>query len=333
MSEETRVALDLMGGDNAPGAIVEGALHALEENESLKIICFGNDEAKKVLESFDYDKNRLEFRMASEVIATDESPVKAISEKKDSSLVLALKCVKHGEADAFVSAGNSGAILAGGQLLIGRIKGIKRAPFAPIIPTEKGPALLLDAGANVDCRSDNLVQFARMGAIYMRPILKREPRVGILNLGAEDDKGNALVKETFPLLKETEDIDFIGSVEARDIPFGAADVIVTEAFTGNAVLKMYEGTAKLLQKLMKEAFLSNLRSKLGAALALPALKKELGNYDTRKYGGAPMLGLNGLVVKAHGSSGSDEIKVALLQCIDFKNQHILESIRDSMGIS
>jgi glycerol-3-phosphate acyltransferase PlsX len=333
MSEETKVALDLMGGDNAPKAMIEGAVEALKENESLKIICFGNDEAEKELERFDFDKDRLIFRKTAEVIATDESPVKAISEKKDSSLVMALKCVKHGEADAFVSAGNSGAILAGGQIIIGRIKGIKRAPFAPIIPTDKGPALLLDAGANVDCRSENLVQFARMGAVYMRPVLKREPRVGILNLGAEDDKGNALVKETFPLLKEASDIDFIGSVESRDIPFGAADVIVTEAFTGNAVLKMYEGTAKLLQKLMKKAFLSNIKSKIGAALVLPSLKEELKNYDTKKYGGAPMLGLNGLAVKAHGSSGSEEIKNALLQCIDFKNQHILESIRDNIGIT
>ncbi len=332
MSEKTIVALDGMGGDNAPVEIVKGAIDAINSTNNVEVMLFGDEEAlNSELSKYKFDSSKIKVVPTTEVIETSDHPVQAITKKKDSSLVRALKAVKNGEADAFVSAGNSGAILAGGQVLVGRIKGVKRAPFAPIIPTEKGPALLLDAGANVDCKAENLVQFAKMGAIYMRPILNREPRVGIVNLGVEEEKGNALVKEAFPLLKEASGINFIGSVESRDIPFGEADVIVCEAFTGNAILKMFEGVAKLFGKLMKKAFLSSVKSKIGAALALPALKKELKNYDTSTYGGAPMLGLKGLVVKTHGNAKAVEVKNSILQCRDFKNQHILEAIQNELG--
>ncbi|MCR4781145.1 MAG: phosphate acyltransferase PlsX [Lachnospiraceae bacterium] len=332
MSEKTIVALDAMGGDNAPLEIVKGAVDAVLASDEIEVLLYGDEEAVNAeLSKYKYDNSRLKVVPTTEVISTSEHPVNAITKKKDSSLVRGLKAVKNGEADAFVSAGNSGAILAGGQVLVGRIKGVKRAPFAPIIPTENGPALLLDAGANVDCKPENLVQFAKMGAIYMRPILNREPRVGIVNLGAEEEKGNALVKETFPLLKEEKSINFIGSVESRDIPFGTADVIVCEAFTGNAILKMFEGVAKLFGKLMKKAFLSSIKAKIGALLALPALKKELKKYDTSTYGGAPMLGLRGLVVKTHGSAKAVEVKNSILQCSDFKKQRILETIQEQLG--
>ena len=332
MSEMTVVALDAMGGDNAPGEMVKGAVDAVNKSKEITVLLFGDEKiVSDELNKYKFDADRLKIVPTTEVIATDEHPVQAITKKKDSSLVRALKAVKNGEADAIVSAGNSGALLAGGQVLIGRIKGVKRAPFAPIIPTEKGPALLLDAGANVDCKPENLVQFAKMGSIYMKSIIGREPRVGILNLGAEEEKGNALVKETFPLLKETEGINFIGSVETRDIPFGYADVIVCEAFTGNAVLKMFEGVAKLFGKLMKKAFKRNLISTIGAALSIKSLKKELMNYDVSTYGGAPMLGLRGLVVKTHGSAKHTEITNSIMQCVDFKNQKILELIQAELG--
>jgi glycerol-3-phosphate acyltransferase PlsX len=332
MSDITVVALDAMGGDNAPFEIVKGAVNAVNKSKEIKVLLFGDEESvKSELSKYKYDSERITLVPTTEVIATDEHPVQAITKKKDSSLVRALKAVKNGEADAIVSAGNSGALLAGGQVLIGRIKGVKRAPFAPIIPTENGPALLLDAGANVDCKAENLVQFAKMGSIYMKSILGREPRVGLLNLGAEEEKGNALVKETFPLLKEEAGINFIGSVETRDIPFGYADVIVCEAFTGNAVLKMYEGVAKLFGKLMKKAFKRNIASTLGAMLSIKSLKKELKKFDVSTYGGAPMLGLKGLVVKTHGSAKNDEITNSIMQCVDFKNQKIGEMIQAELG--
>ena len=231
-----------------------------------------------------------------------EPPVVAIRRKKDSSMVVAMKMVKEGVADAFVSAGSSGAILVGGQTIVGRIKGIKRPPLAPIIPTETGMSLIIDCGANVDAKADNLVQFAQMGSIYMENVVGvKNPKVAIVNIGAEEEKGNALVKETIPLLHECEGINFIGCIEAREIPHGGADVIVCEAFVGNVILKLYEGLASTLIGIVKTGLMSTLKSKIGALLALPALKETLKDFDAAKYGGAPLLGLNGLVVKAHGN--------------------------------
>ena len=213
-----------------------------------------------------------------------------------------MNLVKKGEADAFVSAGSSGAILVGGQVIVGRIKGVERPPLAPLIPTMKGVSLLIDCGANVDARPSHLVQFAKMGSIYMEHVVgKKNPTVGIVNIGAEEEKGNALVKETFPLLKECEDINFVGSIEAREIPHGGADVIVCEAFVGNVILKLYEGLSSTLIGVIKAGLMSNLKSKIGAALALPSLKKTLKAFDASQYGGAPLLGLKGLVVKTHGA--------------------------------
>jgi len=219
----------------------------------------------------------------------------------------------------------------GGQVLVGRIKGVERPPLAPLIPTLKGVSLLIDCGANVDARPSHLVQFARMGSIYMESVMgKKNPTVGIVNIGAEEEKGNALVKETFPLLKECSDINFIGSVEARDIPYGVADVIVCEAFAGNIILKLYEGVAGGLMKKVKEGMMSSLRSKIGALLVKPALKKVLKDFDTSNHGGAPLLGLNGLVVKTHGSSKSTEICNSIIQCVTFKEQKINEKIREAI---
>ena len=326
MSEITRVALDAMGGDNAPGEIVKGAVEAVQRRDDIKILLTGKEEVlKKELSAYTYPKEQIEIINATEVIETAEPPVKAIRGKKDSSIVVAMKMVKKGEADAFVSAGSSGAVL------VGRIKGVERPPLAPLIPTLKGVSLLIDCGANVDARPSHLVQFARMGSIYMESVMgKKNPTVGIVNIGAEEEKGNALVKETFPLLKECSDINFIGSVEARDIPYGAADVIVCEAFAGNIILKLYEGVAGGLMKKVKEGMMSSLRSKIGALLVKPALKKVLKDFDTSNHGGAPLLGLNGLVVKTHGSSKSTEICNSIIQCVTFKEQKINEKIREAI---
>jgi len=212
---------------------------------------------------------------------------------------------------------------------VGKAKGVERPPLAPLIPTMEGVSLLIDCGANVDARPSHLVQFAKMGSIYMEQVVGiKNPRVAIVNNGAEEEKGNALVKETFPLLKETEGINFIGSIEARDIPSGYADVIVCEAFVGNVILKLYEGVSGSLIKKIKGGMMKNLRSKIGALLIKPALKETLKDFDTTKYGGAPLLGLKGLVVKTHGSAKAVEIKNAIFQCVQFKQQKINEKIAE-----
>ncbi|HIZ08630.1 MAG TPA: phosphate acyltransferase PlsX [Candidatus Eubacterium avistercoris] len=333
MSEIIKVAVDAMGGDNAPTEIVKGTVEAVQTRKDIKVFLVGQEDVvKKELEKYTYEKEQIEVVHAEDVIETAEPPVNAIRKKKQSSIVIGMNMVKKQEADAFVSAGSSGAILVGGQVLVGRIKGVERPPLAPLIPTEKGVALLIDCGANVDARASHLVQFAQMGSIYMENVIGvKKPKVAILNIGAEEEKGNQLVKETFPLLKECEDINFIGSIEAREIPHGGADVIVTEAFAGNIVLKLYEGVADTLLRKVKEGLMSTLRSKIGALLIKPALKKTLKAFDASQYGGAPLLGLNGLVVKTHGSAKAGDIRNSIIQCVTFRQQKINEKIKDHIG--
>lgn len=332
MSEWVRVAVDAMGGDNAPAEIVKGAAAAVAENKKIKVFLVGREnEIRQELAKYTVPEEQIEIVHAEEVIETAEPPVTSIRTKKDSSIVKGMKLVKDGSCDAFVSAGSTGAVLVGGQVLVGRIKGVERPPLAPVIPTANGATLLIDCGANVDARASHLVQFAKMGSIYMENVLGvKNPKVGIVNIGAEEEKGNALVKETFPLLKACKDINFIGSVEARDIPSGVADVVVCEAFVGNVVLKMYEGVGATLLKSVKQGMMSSLRSKLGALLVKPALKETLKAFDLEQYGGAPLLGLNGLVVKTHGSSKAIEIKNSILQCITFQEQQINEKIKEQI---
>lgn len=331
-AEMTRVVLDAMGGDYAPAEPVKAAVDAVTARGDIEVLLVGQEDAvKEELAKYTYPKEQIRLIHAEEVIETAEPPVNAIRKKKQSSIVLGMNMVKQKEADAIVSAGSSGAMLVGGQVIVGRIKGIERPPLAPLIPTEKGVSLLIDCGANVDARASHLVQFAKMGSIYMENVLGiRNPRVAIVNIGAEEDKGNALVKETFPLLKECGDINFVGSIEAREIPHGEADVIVCEAFVGNVILKLYEGLSATLIGAIKKGMMSTLKSKIGAALALPALKQTLKDFDASKYGGAPLLGLNGLVVKTHGSAKAQEITNAIFQCVTFKEQDINGKIKKNI---
>lgn len=334
MSETVKVVVDVMGGDNAPTEPVKAAAAAVEERSDIEVILTGNkDVIEKELEKYtSAPRERIHIVPTTEVIETAEPPVMAIRKKKDSSIVVGLNMVKKQEADAFVSSGSSGAVLVGGQVIVGRIKGVERPPLAPLIPTAEGVSLLVDCGANVDARPSHLVQFAKMGSIYMEHIVGiKNPRVAIVNNGAEEEKGNALVKETFPLLKECKGINFIGSIEARDIPSGNADVIVCEAFVGNVILKLYEGLAATLMSKIKGGMMKNTRSKMGALLIKPALKETLKEFDTTKHGGAPLLGLKGLVVKTHGSASSVEIKNAIFQCVDFKQQQINEKIAEHIN--
>jgi len=335
MAEYTKVALDAMGGDNAPACNVTGAIRAIKENDRLMVYLVGRkadiDAAladPAVNEGIAYDKSRLIVVDAPDVIENAEPPVMAIRKKKDSSIVVAMNMVKEGKCDAYVSAGSTGATLVGGQVIVGRIKGVERAPLAPLLPTKTGMSLIIDCGANVDARPSMLVQFAKMGSIYMENVVGvKNPKVAIVNIGAEEDKGNALVKETFPLLKACPEINFVGSIEARNIPYGDADVIVCDAFVGNVILKTYEGTGKVLLGELKDALMSSTKSKIGALLVKAALKDKMKRYDASEYGGAPMLGLNGLVVKTHGSSTPKEIRNTLIECVKYNEQNISEKIK------
>lgn len=333
MTEMVCVAVDAVGGDNAPVEPVKGAVEAVLRDKRVKVCLLGPEPIlKEELKKYQYPMEQIEIVHAPEIIETGEPPVLSIRRKKDSSIVKGMYLVKEGKCDAFVSAGSTGAVLVGGQIIVGRIRGIERPPLAPVIPTLNGVSLLLDCGANVDAKPYHLVQFAKMGSIYMESVMGvKHPRVGLVNIGVEEEKGNALTKETYQLLKDCEGINFIGNVEARDIPYGLADVLVCEAFAGNVVLKMYEGVSGALMKKIKEGMMSTLRSKLGALLIKPALKKTMKGFSTDEYGGAPLLGLKGLVVKTHGSSKSVEICNSILQCLTFQEQKINEKIQEQLG--
>ncbi len=335
MEELVTVALDAMGGDYAPVETVKGGVDAVNASKEIKVLMVGDEEKiRKELAKYTYDQERIEVVGATEVIDNNEPPVQAIRNKKDSSLVRCQRLVKQGEADAMVSAGSTGAVLAGGQLIVGRIKGVHRPPLAPLIPTEKGFSMLIDCGANVDARAAHLLQFAKIGTLYMRHIMGIEnPKVAIVNIGTEEEKGNQLVKEAYPLLRECSSINFIGSIEARNIPAGDADVIVCEAFVGNVILKLYEGVAMTLVHKLKASLNASFRGKVGGLLVKPAVKTMMKEFDATEYGGAPLLGLKGLVVKSHGSSNAYEIQNSILQCISFKKQNINVRIEEALNQS
>lgn len=334
MADKVKVALDAMGGDNAPAEVVKGAVEAVNmENEIIVYLVGQEARIRAELSKYTYNSEQIIVVDAPEVIQTGEPPVMAIRRKKESSMVKAFNLVKEKQADAFVSAGSSGAILVGGQMIVGRIKGVERPPMAPLIPTAKGVSLLVDSGANVDSRPSFLVQWAKMGSIYMEHVVGvKNPKVAIVNVGLEEEKGNQLVKETYPLLKACSDINFVGSIEARNIPNGDADVIVCDAFVGNVILKLYEGTASTLLHKIKGTLTKGIQTKIGALLIKKALKEELKSMDASEYGGAPLIGLNGLVVKTHGNATAKEIRNSIIQCVKFNRENINEKIRESLNI-
>ena len=320
-----RVAVDAMGGDRAPEEVVKGAALAIGKCPDLEVLLTGNPKLiQPLLKKYSIEsEKRVTLVPAFEVIEVTEHPVNALKKKKDSSLRVAFNLLKEGKADAVVSAGSSGAVLAGGMLLVGRSRGVERPPFAAIIPTEKGVSMLLDSGANLNSKPSQLLQYAIMGTIYMKEIIGIDkPTVGIVNIGAEDEKGDKLVQESIPLLRSSKDINFIGSIESREIPAGGADVIVCDAFVGNVILKLYEGVASSMMRIIKKGLMSTTRSKIGALLSKPALKNTLKTFDSAEYGGAPMLGLKGLVVKAHGNSKSAELCNSILQCVSYQEKDI-----------
>ena len=314
-----RIVIDTLGGDNGAPVCVEGAVEGLKKNPDVSLILTGKKkELSKLLSKYEYDKNRLTVIDCTEEITCHDAPVEAVKKKKDSSLVVGLNQIKEGKADALISAGSSGAVLAGASFIVGRAKGVKRTPLAPLLPTAKNPSLLIDCGANVDAKPEVLVQFAQMGTIYMQNVMGvKNPTVAIVNIGTEEEKGNALVKSTYPLLKECKSINFIGSIESREIPAGKADVILTEAFVGNVILKLYEGLSKMLLEEIKGAIKSTAKSKIGGLMIKKSLKKTLSRFDASNKGGAPMLGLKGLVVKVHGNAKKNEVMSAIEQCSRF----------------
>lgn len=324
-----RIAIDAMGGDLGPQAVIDAAVVALQERANLELMIFGKeDEIRAALSGKSYDAERLHIVAATEVISNNESPTAAIRSKKDSSLIKALYFVKEGKADALISAGSTGAVLTGGTLIIGRIKGIKRPALAIFFPTKKDPILLLDIGANVDCKPEYLHQFAILGkAYYQGTFAKTDVRVGLINNGAEEHKGSQLTKETYPLLAADKTLGFAGNIEAREIHSGNYDVAVCDGFVGNMILKYAEGLSGMIFSEMKAAVMSNPLSKLGGLMIKKPLKNMAASFDYKKYGGAPLLGLEALVVKAHGSSDATAFKSAIDQCCRFWEADITGRIK------
>ena len=324
-----KIILDGMGGDNAPEAIVEGAVLASREIEHQILIIGQEEKIRAELDNHRYDADKISVINATEIISNDEAPVRAVRSKKDSSIVRGINMVKHGEGDIFISAGSTGALLAGGLFILGRIQGIDRPALASIYPIIGGiPSLLVDAGANADCKPNNLLEFGMMGSIYMEKVLGREqPRVGLVNIGAEAAKGSTLTKAAYDLLEQSH-LNFTGNVEAREVPKGACDVIVTDGFTGNVLLKLTEGLAWNILQVIKQRFTDGVKAKLGAALLLDKIKGLKKEFDYSEYGGAPILGVRGPIVKMHGSSNANAVKNTILKGIPYVSEHVVDKIQD-----
>lgn len=322
-----RIVVDGMGGDNAPKSIVGGVVEAIKEYNVDIIITGDKDLLEKEFTNYEFDKSKLEIVHTSEIIENEDKPVKAIRRKKDSSMVVGLNLVKENKADAIVSAGSTGALLTGATLVVGRIRGIDRPCLCPCMPNIKGGmTIIADSGANADCKTRNLSEFAMMSNIYLKKVLDIEsPRVGLANIGSEEGKGNELVKAAYEELK-TMDLNFVGNIEGRDVIESKADIIVCDGFTGNIILKTCEGVAMGMMKLMKETLMSSTKGKLGALLIKDDMRKLKSFLDYSEYGGAPFLGVKGGVIKAHGSSDSKAIKNAINQAIHFVEGNVVEDI-------
>ncbi len=319
-----KIAVDAMGGDNAPLEIVKGSVKFVNEYKNAKVYLFGDETAvKNVLNTLTYSKEQIEVIHTTEIIENEEKPTIAIKEKKDSSLVQAIQMVKSGEASGVISAGSTGALLTGATVMLGRIQGVKRPTLVTMIPAAKGKRFLLaDSGANVDSKPEYIAQFAVLASIYAEKMLGiKKPTVGLVNVGTEEEKGDTFTKEAFYVLKQ-EDINFVGNIEAREIPFGAVDVVVCDGFVGNVILKLYEGLGKMLKVELESSFRSKLTSKIGYLLAKSSLGGLQNTLNPKDVGGAPFIGLKGLAVKAHGNSKEHDFYSGLRQCYDFIEKDI-----------
>lgn len=331
MNTEILVALDAMGGDFAPIETVKGAVDAVQEMQQVKIKLVGQtDIIQKELAKYTYPKEKIEIVEASEVITTEESPTAAIRRKKNSSMVIGMQLVKNGEADAFVSAGSTGALLTGSLMIVGRLPGVERPVLATCLPTKKGHTFLVDSGANVDCKAKYLEQFGKMGAVYVENVFgKQNPTVALVNIGAEKEKGNALTKEAYELLEKT-DLNFVGNIEPRNIPFGEADVVVCDGFVGNTILKFAEGLSKTLVEIIRDEITKGMY-KIAAAMLIKPFRNIKKHFDADEVGGAPFIGLKALVVKAHGSSNAKAFKNAIRQCVIFKQEDMIGKIQNKIS--
>lgn len=329
-----KILVDGMGGDNAPDAIVEGSIAATKNlSDRDEIIIIGQENLiEKSLASFGYNGNKISIVNSDEVITNDESPTKAVMRKKKSSIVIGMNMIKNGEGDVFISAGSTGALLAGGIFILGRIDGIDRPTLATIYPViGKNPSLLVDTGANTDCKPRNILDFAIMGSIYMEKVMgRRNPTVGLVNNGTEPNKGTKLTKEAYKLL-DGSSLNFIGNVEARDLQDGVCDIITTDGFTGNIIIKLSEGMALMALRELKSRFLSGTISKLGSALLSKQLKSLKTEFDYKEYGGAPILGVKGALLKMHGSSDAKAVEMTILKAIPYISEDVVGTIESEMA--
>lgn len=322
-----KIILDAMGGDLAPAEQVAGGCMAAEKLGVDILLCGDSEKINEELKKYSGDKSRVSVKHCSQVIENEDDPVRSVRRKQDSSLVVGLRALKNGEGSAFVSAGNTGALIAGSSFEVGRLGNVSRPALAPVLPTSGGPAVLMDAGANAVCKPENLYHFAVMGSKYMEFMFGIEkPRVGLVNIGAEEHKGTPLTKETYQLLK-TAPVNFIGNVEARDILLGAADVYVTDGFTGNVVLKLIEGAGKYMSNSLKTMFFKNFKTKLAAVMLKDGLKNFKKQMDYKEYGGAPVMGADAVVIKAHGSSDAYAVYNAVRQAKKAVETNLTESIK------
>ena len=326
------IFVDAMGGDNAPNATVLGALEALRSEQELRVTLAGlPEQITPLLKDAEDVSQRIQVLEAKDLITNHEPPAMAIRQKKDSAIVKGMLAVRSGEADGFVSAGSTGAVLLGGMLRLGRVPGIDRPALAPLMPNGKGQFLLVDCGANVDCKPEWLVQFGIMGDAYMRKVLHMpKPRIGLINNGAEEEKGNALTKAAYPLMAAAP-FHFVGNIEARYITADQADVLVCDGFDGNLILKFMEGVAGPLMGMIKTELMADTRSKLGALLSKPAYGRVKKRFDYKEVGGAPLLGVQGAVVKAHGSSDSRAFANAIRQCFNMVKGQVAQTIADTLS--
>ncbi|WP_416176345.1 phosphate acyltransferase PlsX [Clostridium sp.] len=322
-----KIVLDGMGGDFAPASPVSGAVKAVNEKNIDVIITGKKEEIYSELSKYNYDEKRIKVVDAREVISTNEPPVMAVRRKKDSSLVKALNIVKNGEAEAVVSAGSTGAFMTGASLVVGRIKGVDRVALAPIMPGKNGRFMVVDSGANVDCKAKYLLQFAMMGKVYFENVLKvKNPSIGLINIGAEEEKGNELTKTVYKLLKDSS-LNFVGNVEPRNVSDGDVDILVCDGFVGNTVLKMYEGTALNVFKMLKEEIMKSQSAKVGAFLMKNVFKNLKKKFDYSEYGGSAFLGSKGVCVKAHGSSEDKAFKNAIFEAEKCVENSVIEKIK------